>query len=664
MPRIRATFEIQDFGEAHTHAFRADGRVGGQTFNAFDWTPNWTVVRTFCAGDNPFLFLLNSITGDMRIHALLPDGLVGGEVQLADWSSGWTTATFYEIGGATFLLLLKAGTGLVHMHSIDADGRVGGRIENHDWSPGWTSAEVFAVGGTTFLFLLKASNGTVHIHRMNADGTLGARAHTADWSSGWTTVAFYRAGPITCLLLLKEGDGTVHTHRMLADGTIGARIETLDWSAGWTTAMPFRAGGIQRLFLLKESTGLVHVHTIRANGMIGRRIDDRNWTAGWTSVASWVAGGSAFLFLNKAAARRPLRRVFVEHVAFGVPIGLYITDDLGRLRDNNGDLGLDALTAQVDLRVLCHNSVVRANNGPIDHWIDVNGVSDGNTHVLAGAAEQLQRFRVINRAAEAYDRVFRQFEPFATRGDFPLGKPGSLSKAKDRARRIEVAFPDGGPQPLAFVEPKGLTTGFPVVHFKEHVSDRRLFGGHGLYATLVPGELAHALHFSLLSETQRDALTQAYIRFIVVDWANQGGGTHDLEKTTDPTVAFIEALDHFSTEFTIFRIRFPSVASGATARRAFIENQLERGDVATLAGALDTGTVTPSTRLAGSSIEGAVYGAIFLDLARRPGIGLLRAVRAYVDSKATTFGLFRTWVDANRPELTPAVDEVSTTWGM
>ena len=664
MPRINVTFEIRDFGEAHAHRFGADGRVGPQTFNAFDWMANWHVVRTFRTGGAPFLFLLNSSTGDVQIHALLGDGTVGEEVRHADWSSGWTTATFYEIGGTTFLLLLKRDTGLVHIHRMRADGGVGARIEDHDWSAGWTTAEVFSVGGASFLFLLKASNGQVHIHRLNADGTVGVRVHTTDWSAGWTTATFYQAGTDTCLFLLKEGNGTVHTHRMRADGTVGARIQTLDWSAGWTTALPYEVAGAPFLFLLKESNGLVHLHPIGADGTIGARLDQRDWSAGWTSVVWWEDGGTSFFLMNKVLARRPLRRTFVEHIAFGAPIGLYITDDQGRLRDNNGDLGLDSLTSQVDLRVLCRNSVVRAANGLIDHWIDVGGVSDGDTHVVSGSTEQVHRLRVINRSVEAYERVFRQFEPFATRGDFPLGEPTSLTHAKDRAQRIEVAFPDGGAQPLAFVEPKGLTTGFPVVHLKEHASDRRLFGGQGRYATLVPGELAHALHFSLLSEAQRDQLTRDYVRFIVVDWANQGGGTHDLDKTTDPTVAYVEALDHFATELTIFRTRFPSVASGSTARRAFIEDQFARGVVGSLNGPLDTGTVTPNGGLAGSSIEGAVYGAIFLDLARRPGVGLRRAVRAYFDSKATTFGRFRTWVDANRTELTPALDDVSTTWGM
>jgi hypothetical protein len=665
VPRIRPRFEIRDFGEAHAYVILPDGRIDTRTFNAFDWQSNWSIVRTFRAGGNSFLFLLNTPSGDVRIHALLADGSVGGEIGYADWPSGWTTATFYEVGGRTFLLLLRQDTGLVHIHPVRDDGLIGDRLESHDFSAGWTTAEVFSVGTITYLFLLKRSEGTVHVHRFRADGRLGARAHAIDWSSGWNTAVFYRAGTDTCLFLLRESNGLVHTHRMRADGAIGDQIETFDWSSGWTTVMPFEAGGQSRLLLLKESDGHMHVDAIRDDGTIGDRIEDRRQgLSGWTSAAWWQSGGKAFLFLNMKGRRRPLRRVFIEHLVLGVPSGLYVTDDRGRLVDNNRDEGLDSFTDYADLRVLCHNSVVRAPNGPIDHWVDFPGVRDLETHVIGGPAEQRNRFRVINRAAEAYDRVFRQFEPFATRGEFPLGQPTSLSEGRDRARRLELMFPDAGPQPLAFVEPKGLTTGFPVVHMKAHGADQRLFGGNGRYPTLVPGELAHALHFSLLTEAQRDQLAAAYVRFIVADWTNQGKGTHELDKITDPTVAFVEALDHFATEFTIFRIRFPSVASGSAARRAFIEDQLARDVVGTISGPLETGTITPKAGIAGSSIEGAVYGAIFLDLARRTRIGLSRAVRAFFDSKATTFGQFRTWVDANRPEMTPALDEVSTTWNM
>ena len=57
----------------------------------------------------------------------------------------------------------------------------------------------------------------------------------------------------------------------------------------------------------------------------------------------------------------PLKRVYVEHIAFGLRVPgspLYITDEAGNVRDNNGDLGIDALpnffTKKIDVQIICH----------------------------------------------------------------------------------------------------------------------------------------------------------------------------------------------------------------------------------------------------------------------------------------------------------------------
>lgn len=672
MPRINVTLKLRDFGACHAHEMRSDGSVGPRRFTAFDWMSGWTTVRTFTVDNagsaDPYLFALNSNTGDALIHRLGDDGTIGPEVWSNHgdpWTTGWTTASFYTIYGTTYLFLLKQGNGRVHIHRMNDDGTIGPRVWNRDWSSGWTTAEAFTVGTATYLFLLKEATGDVHIHRLDdSDGTVGARVLDTIWSSDWTTAAFYRLGNVTYLFLLKASTGRVHIHRMNVGGTVGERVAEDNWTSGWTTAVPFTVGGSPFLFLLKESNGSVHIHPIRSDGTLAPRVDDRDWTSGWTDAAFWEAGGQTFLVINKHSATRGLRRALVQHTAFGAPIGLYITGDDGRLRDGNGDLGLNSFTEAVDLRVLAFNSVVRAPNLLMDHWIDVPGVRDNDTVVLSGSTEQLDRFRVINRAAETYDRLFRQFEPFESRGDFPLGAPSSLDEAKDRDKRIEGVYPDGLPQPLAFVEPRGTNTGYPVVHIKEKRSDRRLFGTHGSRPTLIASELSHALHFSLLSKSQREDLTTQYGSFIVSDLVTGGDATHDLGKETDPTVAFVEALDHFAERFTVFLRRNPSLAIGSATRTAFLQDQFDSGSPASLSGPLATGTVTPEAGLSSSSVEGAVYGAIFLDLARRRGIGLARAVEAYFESKTTTFGQFRSWIEDNKPTWATAIAQVSTTWGM
>lgn len=113
------------------------------------------------------------------------------------------------------------------------------------------------------------------------------------------------------------------------------------------------------------------------------------------------------------------------------------------------------------------------------------------------------------------------------------------------------------------------------------------------------------------------------------------------------TLPAIRALDHFAARFTVFLRRHPSLAINPAARMAFLQVEFDSGSPASLSGPLATGTVTPASGLSGSSVEGAVYGAVFLDLARRDGIGLERAVGAFFASKATTYVWFRSWDEAN-----------------
>ena len=247
------------------------------------------------------------------------------------------------------------------------------------------------------------------------------------------------------------------------------------------------------------------------------------------------------------------RRVYVEHLVFGVPVGTYITDDQGRVRDNAGDLGIDSLTANADIRILGQNSVVKILNGlpagaSLPIWVD-KACTDGVTHNLNTAAEFENHFRILNRAVLAYDTVHRQFRPFSalSRPDFALGRKSTLSATKDQAKRIEIVFPDQLPQPLAFSEPKSLSTGFPLIHIKTNAEDQRLFGTGGELPTLIPSELAHALHFSQFTPAGRDRITADFVTFILSNMAGGGPGTHDIGIRTSPEVAYIEAMDHFSS---------------------------------------------------------------------------------------------------------------------
>jgi hypothetical protein len=376
----------------------------------------------------------------------------------------------------------------------------------------------------------------------------------------------------------------------------------------------------------------------------------------------------------------PLRRAYVEHVAFGVRVPgseLYITDDNGRVRDGSGDFGIDAipnlLNGKIDVRVICHNSVVKIPNGPLDHWVDFS-IADGDTRTINNttAPGRLDHWRLLNRFAEVYDRVFRQFGAFSN--EFPLGKRATLDATRTQSKRIEVFFPTLSPG-LPFVEPRGLHTRYPIIHMKEH--DGRLFGTGGADPDLVPAELSHALHFSKLSDAQRHSITINYPKWIIADALAGGGGTHNLTKDTDPLVAFVEAFDHFAHRLDRFMRENPQ-QNGPALRNAFIRRQLERRvrdngnnlipEFGRLTGPLSTGTFVPNAAFltsgsrSATSIEGTIYAALFLDFARRPGVGLRTVVQLFIQSKALSFGEFRTWVNNNRPQFESTLDQVCLTW--
>lgn len=395
----------------------------------------------------------------------------------------------------------------------------------------------------------------------------------------------------------------------------------------------------------------------------------------------------------------PLRRAYVEHLVLGVPVGTYITDDQGQVRDENGVRGIQNPTPTIDIRVLCQNSVVKVLNGAavlIPVWQDF-ATQDGGTVLINTRAEQVEHYRILNRFALAYDRVFRQFQPFRLSRfpDFPLGRQPALSASKDQAKRIEVAFPDNFPLAQAsFTEGASSSTGFPLVHLRQPVN-----------AAVIPDELSHALHFSLLTKTRRESIERDYLRWIatdavvdrrevdVVDASGATvrialGGRHWFTKRTTQLVAFIEAVSHFGARFETFLLS--TGQAGATndpqvllqRRRDFLAAELalvapgdywgedfglRQAGIRQLDGTIspnavvDQFTNNPVT-IEGPDMEGAVYGAIFLDFASR--VGLRDAVRAYLTSGATDFGRYLRYIHDNLPQHAQAIDAVQQTWGL
>jgi hypothetical protein len=375
----------------------------------------------------------------------------------------------------------------------------------------------------------------------------------------------------------------------------------------------------------------------------------------------------AFVTANIKENGRALKRVFVEHTG---PFGV---GSLGwALTDSNGSFTFDAgpLANRVDIKIHCQNSVIRVLDGSgILFPISVNkNVGNGDSVNINTNADKKDHFRILNSVLDVYDTVWRQFRPYngSSRGDFPLGKKSTIRQTFSDNKRIELSFPDNFPSTLAFVEPSGLgNAGFPLMHIKSQASDSRLFGSNSSDPSLLPHETGHAMHFSTLAGSTRISIEAQYIQFILSHLSNP---THNVTRATDPFVAFIEAVGIFSERFFFFKKLARPNLSGVQLRQAFFIDELENQTLSTfLRDPYDTvgtrvgGTITPN--LTGNNVEGAVYGAIYLDFASR--VGLREAVGLVLESNATSFTEFRSFVRGKgNTSFTNAINAVKNTWGL
>ncbi|MGD6980998.1 hypothetical protein [Citricoccus sp. CH26A] len=134
-------------------------------------------------------------------------------------------------------------------------------------------------------------------------------------------------------------------------------------------------------------------------------------------------------------------------------------------------------------------------------------------------------------------------------------------------------------------------------------------------------------------------------------------------------MAFLEAVGIFSERFFFFAKRVEPDLRGEDLRRAFFRNELSKtralpevliNDCPAAGRRTRTGVAPALTR---ASVEGAVYGAIYLDFASR--VGLREAVGLVLDSNAASFSELQTYIHGRgNPQWTNAIDEVETTWEM
>lgn len=401
---------------------------------------------------------------------------------------------------------------------------------------------------------------------------------------------------------------------------------------------------------------------------------------------------------------RPLRHVYVEHIVLGVGTNMYITDLDGRIRDNNFDEGIDSLTPNADIRIICQNSIVRVLDGDnlnIGVYQDVS-ITDGDTVNLNTNAEQDDFYALLNRVQLAYEVAFRPLHFFANlpAPDFPLGRSATLRATRDQVKRIDVIHPDYSVAALAWVEPMRLGDNFPLMHIKRRDIDTRLFGEGGAAPTLIPHEISHALHFAMLTDGQRGRAQHEYADFILTSPISGVGPFHNFTALTTPEIAYIEAGGFFGENFMEFmRVRQPGASTlvqpeqitegiqaafvldewnrlTAPSRLALLlaaANRLARGVRQRFGGPINPSPPSgfPLLRgnrrwvrptVTGGAVEGAVYAAIFVDFAAF--VGLDFAASSYYAANAITFGEYRAYINSNHPEHAQTLESVRSFWGI
>jgi hypothetical protein len=357
----------------------------------------------------------------------------------------------------------------------------------------------------------------------------------------------------------------------------------------------------------------------------------------------------------------PLKRCFVSHYDFfRNPQELFFqTDDQGRV----------AIIAngQISIRLYAQNDVVRVLDGAngIEVSQEFKFMDDGQTlNITLARSSHVKHFRILNQAINAYDLVWRQFKPFNSsgRGRFPFGSAGSIDDNRHRPPRIEIKFPDNLP---TFVEPCSMSTTFPLIHLRESLD---LFGSGGAQPRLIPHELSHALQFAIVAPQHRVYLETHYLAWIMSELAAGRDGTHSLRQTTSPMIAYIEALGIFGERFFLFARDNPTL-TGISLRQAFFRNELADDGIRTVNGRRvaslrSDGSVLPVFR--GKDVEAAVYGALFVDLARR--IGLREVVGLVMESAQDgVFAIpeFRLWCRRFKSnQINGEMNTVAAVWGL
>ena len=245
--------------------------------------------------ETPYMFLLNSYTGDYEIYLVgtergfATEELVFRSVDEGRWLGDWAQSLvrFYQVGWNTYLFRLgKDGRyAAMRINRMNQDGTVGPLILNETtpeyfWE--WQFVEFFMMGSYTYMFRMTPLTGLWEIYQMKPDGTIGPRVWQQRWkeTSQWKTATTARiyTEPMserTFLFLLTEQTGLMHIYMMYGSGaaddhpSVGRMWQSATWTPGWTTVEFYRESDRMYMFAHKRSDLTWHIHAVESNGTIG-----------------------------------------------------------------------------------------------------------------------------------------------------------------------------------------------------------------------------------------------------------------------------------------------------------------------------------------------------------------------------------------------------------
>lgn len=241
---------------------------------------------------------------------------------------------------------------------------------------------------------------------------------------------------------------------------------------------------------------------------------------------------------------------------------------------------------------------------------------------VADAADFADALAIASMLESAYTSVFARFEPLRGRR-LSVAAPRLPGDAAGQTNAsFSVLYPDRSPAVVSYVEPAAPPRGQPRMRLKHRDSDPRLLGDGGVLPSLIPHELAHALHFALMPLRWRVWIELRYAAWIAGQVARGGDARHDVHRRTSPLVAWLEAFGVFAERFWSFQSRHPHL-TGDFLDEAFLEH--EAGAVAGWRLPTDTGRLRADV-----DVEGVVYRLVFVEYARRTS--LATAVSLYLRS--------------------------------